>query len=410
MLQQSNILCRDLHQTYNAYLLNNYPKLKDIFVQVRDLYEKDPKKYPKANETLMSLVYNVVNREKIPIVDYITGPGEISKWESKKYNKIIYLFGENDHGNQTGCNLSNKNGQINLYGKKHMIVQEYLMKLFKHSPVFIDFYVEFGVMLDELEHVDNTSGQTLWDMLAVMKGCFGPLDNRDCKYNVRMHGVDSRSIKSKKHTVSNIAKMSVTIMMQNILSSRGRSYIPFKKFKEIFGKEIEKFSKVEDYQDLIKIILDDIKNNTLIMKELNRSTISSSKILDFFVTKELDNFLSKYPYGVATLVYWFELVNKKGAKDWPPISELDWTSYLMTPLTARIMDVYAIARIFKKFNVKDSEFYPNEPRNIIYYAGTGHTMPMAGFLHSLGFKRTEYSNDEILSCVSMEGIRQPLFS
>ena len=74
------------------------------------------------------------------------------------------------------------------------------------------------------------------------------------------------------------------------------------------------------------------------------------------------------------------------------------------------MDVYTVARMFKVFNVVKSEHYPIKPQNIIYYAGTGHTKPMARFLKELKFKRTEHSDNNILSCVSMKGIKQPLFS
>lgn len=410
MLQESYKLCRDFHKTYNSYVLNNYPQLKDIFVEVMDVYEKNRSKFPKINKTLISLVHNLINQENIPIVDYITGPGEISKWESKKDNKIIYLFGENDHSNKNNCLLANKKGQVNLSGKKYMSIQNYLLKLFENSPVFIDFYIEFGVMLDYLEPINTTSGQTLWDMLTVMHGCFGPLVNRDCQYNVRMHGVDARSIKSYKHYSSKIAKMSLTIMMQNVLKAKNSEYIPLKIFKIIFKNEIKLMATIKNYKDLIDIIIRDIENNTLIKKELDRSTIPSSKILDFFVKKELTKSLSKYPISIDILIQWFIEINKPDIKSWPLNIELDLVSSLMTMTTAVIMDVYTVARMFKVFSVKNSDFYPKEPQNIIYYAGTGHTRPMGKFLKSLNFQRTEHSNDEILSCVSMKGIKQPLFS
>ena len=95
------------------------------------LYEKNPERFPKANKTFLSLIYNLANPEKQPVAGFITGPGEISKWESNKYSKIIYLFGENDHGNKTGC----VQARINMRGKKHISIEKYLLDLFKHSPV-----------------------------------------------------------------------------------------------------------------------------------------------------------------------------------------------------------------------------------------------------------------------------------
>jgi hypothetical protein len=267
MLEQANELCDLLHETYNTNWLKEYPELEDIFVNVRDLYIKDQKKFPIVNETLMSLIYNLYNPEKLPKVDYITGPGEISKWESTKFNKVIYLFGENDHGNKNGCM------EILLKGQKHMKIEKYLLNTFKHSPVFIDFYVEFGVMLDELETISTSTGQTLWDMLAVMKGCFGPLVDRDCPYNVRMHGGDARSIKGKKYPKSMMADMGSVMMMQKVLSKRGRSFMKADDFKKVFRKEIEIMSGVKNNADMIRIMRKEILNNKLVMKELKRSTI-----------------------------------------------------------------------------------------------------------------------------------------
>jgi len=399
MEENSKIMCSLLKDTYNMYFLDSHPKLKDIFIQTRDLYEKSPEKFPHANKIFMSLLYNLSNSENIPIVDYITGPGVISKWESTKYTKTIYLFGENDHSNQTGCSQT--------YGEKHKLVQTYLMELFKHSPVFIDFYVEFGIMLDYKEYINTTTGQTLWDMMAKMHGCFGPLIDRNCNYNVRMHGVDVRSIKSNIYTSSNISNLSLALMMEVVLQQRKKSYIPFNDFKRSFKYEIHKLSKVKTNDDLIKIIVDDIKNNPLIMKEISRSTLSYKQLIDFFVKKELNNNLSKiclYQHGSLFLGHWF----KKLKNTWP--SGIRLVSNIMTLLTAVNMDIYTAARMFKVFNVKKSEHFPKEPHNIIYYAGTGHTQPLGRFLQELKFKKTEDSGDNILSCIYMEKIKQPLFS
>ena len=399
MLKQADELCDLLHETYNANWLKEYPKIEDIFIQVRDLYMKNPKKFPKVNETLMSLIHNLHNQENLPKVDYITGPGEVSKWESFNYNKVIYLFGENDHGNKTRC-MPNI-----IKGKKHMKIEKYLLDTFKHSPVFIDFYVEFGIMLDELEYISTTSGQTLWDMLAVMKGCFGPLEDRDCPYNVRMHGGDARSVKSKKYTESTMADMGLSLMMQKVLKKRRLSYMRPIDFKKKYSKEIKILAHVRNNADLIRIIKDEIMNNKLVMKELKRSTISKKVILDFFLNKELENSLANISHAAKLVHDWFTSIQKR--KVYPP--GLEWVSHIMTVINAILMDVYTAARMFKVFNVAESEHYPKEAHNIIYYAGSGHTRPMARFLKHLGFKRTEHSDDEILSCTNMQNIKQPLF-
>jgi hypothetical protein len=400
MLEQANELCNILHKTYNANSLNLHTDLRDIFLQVRDLYKKNPEDFPKVNETLMSLIHNLDNHENLPNVDYITGPGVVSKWESLKHNKVIYLFSENDHSNTTGCK-----GVVNLQGKTHMSIEKYLLDTFKHSPVFIDFYVEVGVMIDNLEHISTISGQTLWDMLALMKGCFGPLLDRDCPYNVRMHGTDARNIISMKYKSSRLANMSLTLMMQNVFSKRFRTYVKPGIFYQLYEDIIDIISTVKNKSDLIKIITKDIMNNELVQKELKRSTIPKKQIMDFFVKKRLNENLGLF--NVESVGKWFSLLGKR-KKIWPP--GIDTVSYIMTLINAVTMDVYTVARMFKIFTVKESEHYPSEPSNIIYYAGNGHTIPMAKFIEQLGFKRTEYSYDNILSCASMKNIKQPLFT
>ena len=412
MLNKSNELCGILNETYNANFLKEYPNINNIFYDVRDMYEKSPEKFPNANKTFMSLINNLENPEKQPIVDYITGPGYISKLISTKYNKVIYIFGENDHSNETGCIQASKTRQVDLYHKKHIGIEKYLLDLFKNSPVFIDFYVEFGIMLDRLEHISTTSGQTLWDMLSQMKGCFGPLINRDCPYNVRMHGTDARSVLSNKYKSSVLTKMSTDLMMDQVLSKRGKSYIEVDVFKKIYKDQIKIMSKIKNKYDMINIMKEDIERNQVIMKELKRSILPKKQIIQFFLYTELDKTLTKIGYNPESVGKWFKIL-ESGQKlpighKWP--LETEWVSYMITAMNAVIMDVYTAARMFKVFKVKENQHYPKEQHNIIYYAGSGHTIPMTSFLENIGFNLIEQSDDKVLSCVCMKGIKQPLFS
>lgn len=400
ILESSNTICKFLHETYNAYWLNKYPEIKDIFIEVIELYLKHPSKYLNANQTLMTLIFNLSNQEYLPNVDYITGPGVISKWEDYKSGKIFYLFGENDHSNLTGCKKA-----VQLARKKHLSIQDYLSKLFKYSPVFIDFYIEVDIMLDWKEEISTTTEQTLWDMLIVMSDCFGPLEDRNCPYNVRMHAVDVRTIKSNKYDTSKLDMLTQTLMMEVVLRERKNSYISVWKFKKLFVKEISKLSTVKTDNDLIKIIINKINNNKLLLKEINRSTLSYKTLIDFFVKTELNARLSKLDYSEGVGI-WFKSLSRTD-DIWPP--HLNIISYIITLINAVTMDIYTAARMFKVFNVKKDEYYPKEPQNIIYYAGTGHTQPMARFFNKLGFSKTEHSDSNILSCISMKGIQQPLF-
>jgi hypothetical protein len=398
-----NNLCEILNKTYNAYYLNKYPQIKDIFIETMDLYQKSPHKFPKTNKTFMSLLYNLLNPEYQPVVDYITGPGIISKYESNKYNKVIYLFGENDHSNTTGCLQSS----VDLYGKKHMSIEKYLHKLFKYSPVFIDFYVEFGIMLNKKEIITKNSGQTLWDMLSVMHGCFGPLEQRNCLYNVRMHGVDVRTIKSNIHLESEFSSMDKKLMM--IVHTK-YTYMTIKTFKKMFEHEINRLSSVKNNKDLLKIAIKNIENNSLVTKELERCILPKNTILNFFINIYMEETIANLPYSALIIGKWFTKLEKlpQNIKAWPVGTEI--VSNVLTIINAVTMDIYTAARMFKVFNVKESEQYPKKPHNIVYYAGAGHTIPMGSFLKHIKFLRTEHSGANIVSCASMKGIKQPIFS
>jgi len=400
MLSDTKIICKLLYETYDTNLLKKYPIHKDIFFKALDLYKKNPDKFPQANKTLMSLIYNLENPEYQPIVDYITGPGEISKYISIQYNKVIYLFGENNHNNNTGCIQSN----LNMIKKKHMKIQNYLLSLFEHSPVFIDFYVEFGIMLDSLQTITKTSGQTIWDMLFVMKGCLGPVNDRNCPYNVRIHSVDVRDILSKKYKSSKLSQFIKTLMMENVLHKKNKG-MDIKIFKEKYKPNINLLSNIKTSDDLVKLITSDIKNNKFIMKKIKRSTISEQKIMDFFILN-INEKIHFIPQAGKLVGDWFE--NLKNSEIW--LNGIQNISYILILVNSIIMDIYTVSRMFKVFNIKKTEHYPKEPHNIIYYAGNGHTQSIALFLENIGFLKSEQSDKKMISCVDMKNIKQPLFS
>jgi hypothetical protein len=173
----------------------------------------------------------------------------------------------------------------------------------------------------------------------------------------------------------------------------------------MFSKEIYMLSHIRNNSDLIKIIKDEILSNKLVMKELKRSIIPKKVILDFFIEKELRKNISNISNTPNIIRKWFESIKRR--KIYPP--DIDSVTHILTVINAVVMDIYTIARMFKIFVVKKEEHYPTEAHNIIYYSGTGHTRPVAKFLNEIGFNRTEYSKDDILSCTNMENIKQPFF-
>lgn len=417
---KSEKLCKELHNTYNARILKLYPhKLQQI---VFSITEKNKNKGGKrntrsiVNHTLISLINNLNYPHKQPVTQYITGPSNIEKWTG---NKTIYLFGENSHSSYPTCNE-----QIDTYGKGtdfHMNITSYLLQLFKTSPVFIDFYVEFGVMLNEVEFTRLGTGQTLHDMLYYMKGCFGKLLDRNCPYNVRMHGVDARTVIGKKaiRYREKIYELVVDMQMYLYMKKKGgvrikkdgtfsRIWIDVKTFKEKYKILIKKLSQINTINDIHNMVEEIINNNLLLEKEIRKSSLSKKKIVDFFINREMIKTLRNIRYGAKFLGIWFKslIINKEFPKG------MEVVHSVLTVVTASLMDVYASARIFKTFNINPNKYqhYPTSPQNIIYYAGDGHIKPMSNFLKHLGFIKKEVEDSKMISCVSMNNIKQPLFS
>jgi len=194
--------------------------------------------------------------------------------------------------------------------------------------------------------------------------------------------------------------------MYVLKNQRSGVWISVKDFVLKYKDVIEVFKKVKTVDDIIKIIIDDINKDRLLEKEFRRSILKKEDIIDFFVNNHVRKELEKI-HAINFFGKWFNILTTSDI--FPP--GLDIINIILDISTGSIMDVYAVSRMFKIFDVKKTEFYPREPRNIIYYAGNGHTIPMFKFLEKLSFSTVEKANSDVLSsCVNMKNIKQPLFS
>jgi hypothetical protein len=87
-----------------------------------------------------------------------------------------------------------------------------------------------------------------------------------------------------------------------------------------------------------------------------------------------------------------------------------------------ITDAYLLARVFKKFKIYNTNITqrstdePEEPHNIIIYAGNTHSQRYRLFLEYLGFRQVESAGNlekpepDMTNCVKISDIKQPFFS
>ena len=88
-----------------------------------------------------------------------------------------------------------------------------------------------------------------------------------------------------------------------------------------------------------------------------------------------------------------KLINRNSSKDLDLIENFESLIHLVTSANASVIDAYLLARIFKKFDLnsqneekRSSTDEPDEARNIIIYAGNGHSAKYRTFLIQNGFE------------------------
>ena len=402
-------LCEELKETYDARIIKKYPKelqdiVMDIAIKYKDIAKKSRRnKRIKENYTLISLINNLNNISRLPKADFISGPSSIIKYT--KGSKNIYLFGEQHE--EKNCS------EYNIpYMKTNIHIIDYLIKLFTHTPVYIDFYVEFDLMFDKVPETEPLSHQTLSIMLHKMKRCLGNLSDRDCPYNVRIHSVDVRRLygeKAKKYN-EEIYNLMSDLHMIDIIKKRGSG----KKDGVIVTEWMSYDNFIEKYKDIIdklccvslhKIVIDIINNNSLFQKVIRKSELNTRKVIRFFVSESLKTF-KKRGCDFTFINNWFQQL--KTSKKFP--EKIRLVSICIIIIVSCLMDIYTIFRMFKRFKIKDYEHYPPEQNNIIYYAGNGHTTNLSNFLNEINFQKKESEISDMISCVDMKNIKQPLFS
>ena len=82
--------------------------------------------------------------------------------------------------------------------------------------------------------------------------------------------------------------------------------------------------------------------------------------------------------------------------------------YFLIKTLSPVMDAYMLSRIFKKFS-KGENCYPEEPNNIVIYAGASHCQTYEKFLLQNNFYKIEEATSTLQNCVDIINISQPFF-
>lgn len=379
-------LCDNLIKTFNTNIL----KKQDKFTQAV-FYSISKNKY----NTLSKLIQNHYTIQK-PIIDYIGRPDVLTKVYNKKYNMIIYLFGES-HFDLSDCPKK----------KKSLLIENYLEELILKTDVFLDIFIEIP---DKIK--DRKSDSSLNQIHL-------KFENLKCQL-ARIHYTDVREIKNSLNDTE-IGWFSYNISKMNIFDKNiNRDFNIFlienqEKINYIFDKLTTK--NKQEYNDFW---ISQFYKNKLINKELQRSYLKEP-IFEYIKTNVLDIINNEKFIKEIT-----EIINKiKNTENIEKLIDLYYSLYSkIIPPNSINLDIYTLSRIFKKFNVENKFMQPEKPKNIIFYGGSAHTYNIYKFLISNGFEEIEktgnffdvYTDKWIGTknkyefCIDMKSIKQPLFS
>ena len=384
-------ICEKLVNTYNSSILNNTDQsLKEAFYNeaTKCAEEHD---CVKGRKVLLSLIKNHFDKTNKPFPDFIGGPSSLTFHWSDKYQRQIYIFGEY-HSSDIDCQKDEDSECI-------IPVEIFFDDLFKNTNAFIDIFFEFPSYYKqdlygaETCYLDNDF--RLSELFKKFNNCvhYKTRGHDDCRL-ARAHYFDIRIQSEKVINYDDI--LWYERIVEDILNAYDSEEEQRKKFLLIYKliDLVPKFRTILENLNKEGFWRRQIRENKLINKELDKIEYPEikEKILDFVEKKVVKEAKKDIIYFQT---YVPDILNDVSS----PYEVL--TAYKQINLCifvpcARISDAYTLARMFKKFNMKELQEkgyegdtdQPDEARNIIIYAGNAHSELYRKFLEKkLGFEK-----------------------
>lgn len=421
-------ICKELKESYNTNLLSKLSmKEQAIFYRESKIHKSDRE----ANYTLMKLIENKYKKVSPEIYKklnpkYIGGPFSLSlQWNPEK-NMMVYIFGE-FHSNQMDCSKTindndfinvlqedcpkntiyntkklscvHKNSKIgkeiiNNAKKDHHItqkvvknssipVEDFFETLLEHTTSFIDFYLEIPAYSGE-EYTDKNvlTDQRLKRILDRLLTCVEKISRSDPKCDLaRVHYIDVR--KPKEIEVNKISyfrdksKLIFNTPTKNQYSS----------LKHLLDKDVQftatlKFLSTKSVGIFKNFIIKQLKSSPILLKELERCAIDKEIVLNYLnpiITSEALKYRGLFIENINYIFDNYKKIKTTELEKQRKILKLFEEIYNRTvTINSKVIDVYTICRIFKKF--KNTKNQPESPHNIIIYAGDAHSSLYRNFL------------------------------
>jgi hypothetical protein len=436
-----------LLETYNTSILDRSDEMfKEACVKeakkcVDDNKDKTKPEGYSERKVLSQLIINhsiesdqsVPPKEKKPITDYIGGPKILRLLWSKRYKKLIYIFGEL-HSEKTNCERFFGSG-IN-----HMLIEDYLEQLFRHTDVFIDFYLETGRTYEEIY-----GQQRMAVMAKRFKECFHNPKNIESVNKCalfRMHYFDIRSegegLKpnpmSYVNPILNILKATLSSLGEEMIFDTQTNFkTKFMKYGKQIMPILQKFSGIKTEEEYEEFWNKELEDHAFLVKKVGKSKMHDkikSFILKEIFNAKIDDVKIDTKKLIETTLKFVNIIDKFKIEtdiyNFDTATEDDFSkieSYMIAILSGTTMinscipDYYLLSRIFKVFDLTNEKNVritdePVEPHNIIIYAGVHHAKRVRRFLKKRGFKDIDSSKLKDLpsNCVDIKSFQQPFFS
>lgn len=354
----------------------------------------------------------VLNKELHP--KFIAGPCTLSLHYNEEYQLTVYTFGEH----HTTTDYQNV--------KDVMPIEDFLHGLIHTASSFIDIYVELkpfecvgtGQRIEYIKYIERCNEPMSLNKIGVkLKEYIVP----HTRHLVRLHYTDIRQ-GQENHPLSLSELMRLENLygefleedrikeLSNYLSSGDKGVLPTEYEDETSLGDILKILSSPDIEVYQQYLIDQITLNPYLVKELNKSFLKD-KIIKFGIECILQHGHKHRPdiLRVISLIFNPSTSNKRLKRS--IVSLVTYSIFI----NSCIVDMYTLARIFKKFNVGKSN-QPISPRNIIIYAGDGHSRNCRKFLASIGSKeiahvgaRDSYTEKVAPTCVDLSDFSMPFF-
>lgn len=402
MIEETEDIYDEFKETYDANVLNtDSEEKKEVYRGLAEVfYDYHP---------LAKLMYNKFVSPSLKRYDYISGPGSLTLQTHAKSRKKIYIFGE-QHFSPLICPGA----------PTAVPIVDFLKELFTKTPVFIDFYLEFGGYTGKSYSDIDITDTKINNIFKNFQKCFDFSERHAKECSVyRAHYIDIRvKYEDKKYKiVSPITELgeglryistrdfpNEVIKLQQI-----QKYLSNPSFLDILNK-IFNLDRAEAIQYLIE---ENFKSNIKVKKELEKSKLGK-KIIEVL----LEELRIYYLNNVESVR---NILNSINTDPNFFLNNIGKVSEFLIYINTYSTDAYTLARIFRKFNIENDPHemsvdydQPEKPRNIVIYVGEFHASTLRKFLQTQGFKLEGQSNaiePKVEStCVSVQFFKQPFFS